>query len=260
MTPDAKKFTLAERIGGVFLGGIAFLAILVLVLPFVLGGNVRVILQLGTALLAGWFKFFERTLAAIEWNWPMMVLWGLCFLAVGVGLDRFLKWFSSFVADKRGQSFIWPTRWTWSALAAVGIFFAVGMSVGGVLHQVGWLAGSEEPMVVVRSGRAKIAEMKQIDGALQQALLESKDDCEKARQTVWSYLKYPETLQKQYRLFVLVDTNGKATGNIIFPLNQQDFQQSGGLVYIEGDEYDGFVPMEKVKSLLHNHRDKLRQF
>ncbi len=264
MTPDAKKLTLAERIGGVFLGAFALLVVLVLALPLVLGGNIRVIFQLSMALLVGWFRFCERTLAAIEWNWTLMVFWSICFLLIGIGLNRFLKWFSGFVAEKRGKSFIWPTRWTWCGLVTVGIFFAVGMSVGGVLHQLGWMAGSEEPMVVERSGASKIAQMKQIDGAFQQALLESKEDYEQARQLIWDpkvrYLIDPESLRKRYRLFAVVEADGKVTGNIIFPINQQEFQQAGGLAYIEGETDGGFLPMEKVKSLLQAHRDKLKQF
>lgn len=264
MTPDAKKLTLAERIGGVFLGAIALLLLLLLALPLLLGGQAGVYVHLILTLIFGWIEFCSRTLPAIDWNWPMIALSVFCLAGIGFGLDRFLKWVSSFVAEKRGKSFVWPTRWTWSALVAVSIFFAVGMSVGGVLHQVGWMAGSEEPMVVVRSGTSKIAEMKQIDGAFQQALLEAKEDYEHARKLMWDpevrYLRDPESFRKKYRVFAVVGTDGKVTGNFIFPISQQEFQQAGGLAYIEGETDGGFLPMEKVKSLLQTHRDKLKQF
>lgn len=260
MTPDAKKLTLAERIGGVFLGAIALLLLLLLALPLLLGGQAGVYVHLILTLIFGWIEFCSRTLPAIDWNWPMIALSVFCLAGIGFGLDRFLKRFSSFVAEKRGKSFIWPTRWTWSVLVAVSIFFAVGMSVGGVLHQVGWMAGSKEPMMVSRARNAGFATMKQIDGAVQQALLESKEDYELARQSVWSYLKHPETLQNKYRMFVVIGADGKVAGRVIFPLNQQEFQQTGGLVYIEGEADNGFLPMEKVKGLLQTYRNKLRQF
>jgi len=260
MTPDTKKLTLAERIGGIILGIVALLLLLLLALPLLLGGQGGGYVNLILTLIFGWLEFCSRTLPAIDWNWTMIALSGFCLAGIGFGLNRFLKWFACFVAEKRGKSFIWPTRWTWSALAAVGLFLAVGMSVGGVLHQVGWMAGSKEPMMVSRARNAGFATMKQIDGALQQALLESKEDYELARQSVWNYLKHPETLQKRYRVFVVIGADGEVMGRVIFPLNQQDFQQTGGLVYIEGETDDGFLPMEKVKSLLQTYRNKLRQF
>ncbi|MCD6051318.1 MAG: hypothetical protein K0Q55_2722, partial [Verrucomicrobia bacterium] len=74
------------------------------------------------------------------------------------------------------------------------------------------------------------------------------------------YLRDPESFRTRYRVFALVGTEGKIMGNMIFPVSQQEFQQSGGLVYIEGETDGGFLPMVKIKNLLEVHRDKLRQF
>ncbi|MGK0190759.1 MAG: hypothetical protein ACI9R3_006589, partial [Verrucomicrobiales bacterium] len=93
------------------------------------------------ALASGWFTFLQRTLPNITWNGSLVGMGVLCSM-IALGLAHgFLR-----SVIKAGQR--WRFRWTVCGLMIVGLVFLVGMSVAGVVHQVGWIVGSDEAMIV----------------------------------------------------------------------------------------------------------------
>lgn len=100
------------------------------------------------ALLLGWTSFFARVIPQVRVHWPSVIMGLAAFVAFTVGLHWFLMQFNSPAAPnvdppKRR----WRFRWTAAAVMTVVVAFAAGISLVGVVHQVGWLANSQTPLL-----------------------------------------------------------------------------------------------------------------
>jgi hypothetical protein len=208
----------------------------------------------------GWLGFIARTFPNIGWNWDLVGMAVLSLALIGAGLNWLLRWLVAYIAERRGKHFAWPTRWTWSALVAAAIFFAVGMSVGGIVHQVGWIAGSKEPKLVVRN-QAR-TDMMRLDNHVQFVFQEANDDMLSARERFWKnevgYGRDTPELKRDYHIYVVTDKEGKYLSHIIKPRSNQVFLRYGGYTY--GEDALGFKPASEIDKLLEQHRDHLVLF
>jgi len=229
----------------------------------VTGGAVSGTREILATLAFGWLQFPRRTLPHISWNWDLV---GMSLVATALILilsnwlfGRFTRTFN--VAQTKEWK--WEWRWTFCVFASVMLLFLVGMAVGGAAHQIGWLASSRQPWLERKGWRAEaINEMRQLDGAFQQALLESSEDLERTRRELHDpHCKYLERqageipmIQKYHFLLILNGTN-QVVGAILFPRNLEPRQSSDGL-YTLGEQSELF-PMERLPELLHKHQGQL---
>jgi len=222
LSPKPASTSLVFKLALVFI--LVFLVIVFLPL-FFMAGQVGVI----GAIALGWWQFLRRTLPGISWNWDIVGMWILCVLLILSLAHAFLRWITNSIGSRRGQNWHWPWRWTWCGLTSVMLLFLVGMSVGGAAHQIGWLTSSQEPWFESKGGiGVDINNMRQLDGAFQQALLESNEDLERAcralRNPHCEYLRQQSgdipMLQKYHFLLILEGTN-KVVGTILFPRDAQ---------------------------------------
>jgi hypothetical protein len=100
------------------------------------------------ALLFGWLSFFARVIPQVRVYWPSVILGLTAFVMFTVGLHWFLSQFNSPAAPNTEPApHHWRFRWTAAAVTIVVVAFAAGISLVGVVHQVGWLANSQEPLL-----------------------------------------------------------------------------------------------------------------
>jgi hypothetical protein len=101
------------------------------------------------ALLFGWLSFLGRVVPQVRVYWPSVILGTAAFVAFTIGLHLFLRQFtprSIAASNAQPAPERWRFRWTTAIVAMVVVAFAAGISLVGIVHQVGWLANSEAPL------------------------------------------------------------------------------------------------------------------
>jgi len=121
-----------------------------IVLTFLLGmiGDLRLPILI-IVLFSGWWSFLARTLPAITWNPNLIIMAALCLGIVALGTHWFLNLLARNILGTKSPDappWRWPWRWTVCGFGMTGLFFLVGMAVGGIIHQLGWISASPEPM------------------------------------------------------------------------------------------------------------------
>lgn len=102
------------------------------------------------ALLFGWLSFFARVIPQVRVYWPSVILGLTAFVMFTVGLHWFLTQLLSLSTATSNSELAphrWRFRWTAAAVSMVIVAFAAGISLVGVVHQVGWLANSQSPLL-----------------------------------------------------------------------------------------------------------------
>jgi hypothetical protein len=103
--------------------------------------------EAAVALVFGWASFIARVLPKVRVYWPTIIVGVTAFVLFTVGLHWFLAQFRQ-AETPAGEPLPrrWKFRWTAAIVAMVVVAFAAGISLVGIVHQVGWLANSKEPL------------------------------------------------------------------------------------------------------------------
>lgn len=214
----------------------------------------------------GWMIFLARTVPQMQFNLDLVGMALFCVVTMGFGLNWFFRWLTEGIAVKRGwinEKFVWQRRWAWSIVLGLGLLFVVSMSVGGVAHQVGWMAASDEPMFVNLTfkrfrvvmdmrgvSEAVWIELKKEDGNLQavhQGFREGKD----------AFATRFGLPVANFQGFAIMDGD-IWVGSIIFPRDQEQRQKLGG--FYQNKDLNEKVDADKLESLIQENRSKLVSF
>jgi hypothetical protein len=215
------------------------------------------------AIALGWWSFLRRTLPGMSWNWDIVGMSALCVLLILILAHGFLRWITNSIASVGGRSWQWPWRWTWCGLVGVALLFLVGMCVGGVAHQAGWL--SSQTGSWYESKGMDFPDMLQLDAALQQAALDAGGDIQAMRRALRSpdsvYFRRrsgEDSLVDRFQLLLIRDGTNAFAGTIIFPRDPLRQARSRGIYWFE-NKNDSF-PMEKLPELIQKHQKQLLAF
>lgn len=240
----------------------ALVTILVLFLPmFMLVGIGSGAVELIFTVAFGWWMFLERTVPEIVWNWSLVGMAVVSSLFIMALSHWFLRWLSK---EQIALS-QWPIKWTICGLVAVSLVFLVGMSVGGIAHQVGWMAASEEPLFQRKYRRIyDVSNMKQLELALRMASEDERGNLDKIRQALWKNPNnffgqsrtFPPFLQA-YHVLIVTSPDGLFDGAIIFPRNGASLKQVGASVSI-GENDLNFIPAAKLNEVLEKYKNRLQ--
>jgi len=100
------------------------------------------------AILFGWIGFLTRVLPQVRVYWPSVAMGATAFCLFTAGLHWFLVQLTpAAAAEGEAVRVRWRFRWTAAAATMVVIAFAAGIAIVGIVHQVGWLANSPEPLL-----------------------------------------------------------------------------------------------------------------
>lgn len=99
--------------------------------------------KVGFALLTGWAVFLVRTLPKVSVSWSGLGMGVLCSLILIGTLHSFCKWFAR---SRNGEAWKWGSTLAIFGLAAV--LFLATMGITGLVHQIAWLAASNEKWMV----------------------------------------------------------------------------------------------------------------
>ena len=235
-------------------------ALVFLVLVFVLSSLGP---QISEALVFGWMGFLSRTLPRITWNLDLVGMALLCLAGLLGMAHGFLRWLSAQIAAARGIAWSWPWRWTWCGVAAVAIVFLVGMAVGGIAHQVGWMASSPERWYEPRTGIGRIwSDLRQLRVVLTTAAREANGDLEQTRrelrrpgnQLLTRWPNEPPWAEEYRCLFIVAGS--QISGTILFPRDPSRNPEAARVHYAFGGKED-FVEMKDLPRLLRQHEGHL---
>lgn len=145
----------------------SFALLLALFLLFALGFGIMtgVPAESGGRLVAGWLFFLGRTFSRATVNWSGVATIALCGALLLVSGHRFAVWLNAAMhaqtppaedgaeAGKQSRLAVsgrWPLRRTALLLTIVVLMFVAGISFIGLVHQIGWLATTPEPLADYR--------------------------------------------------------------------------------------------------------------
>lgn len=157
----------------------------------------------------------------------------------------------------------WKLAWTAAINGLLWLSFFIGMSFIGVVHQVGWMAASEEPNIIVKNGGPNIGF---------------------TAQNLWAYLKMEEQEGEGFeaairdarnqpflkrmvqpfepedaRGFALIDSNGVCRGSIVFLSNYSNPRDGRIGVYDVRMKHKGqLLERDELPELMRRYQDELR--
>jgi len=234
--------------------------VLLVLFAEVISGPIEIVLTL----VVGWVSFLRRTWPKLHWNWDLIGMALVCITFILAGTHWFANWLSRAIQVSRSTQagWCWPWKWTWCGLSLVVLGFLVGMSVGGVVHQAGWIASSPEPMLELKGFSTDRINMQQLDEALQSAIDESNGNIQRIRlQTQRKGSEFQSrfgergSLLESCHVLLILAADGGCNGAIIFPRNTKSRERYGGW-YLLGKER-GPKPNSKITELIRQHGTNL---
>ena len=126
------------------------LVLLVLLFLFLAFTGSYGLLQPLFILFTGWFSFLARVLPQVTMNWSGIGMAVVCSALVIGWMHWLCQWFYAHWVRHGSPDGDVRWRWTWTAslYGGVWLLFLAAIGVTGVVHQVGWLAATKEPLYV----------------------------------------------------------------------------------------------------------------
>lgn len=239
-----------------------FVTILVLfLLMFLLAGMGSGFVELIFNAVFGWVMFLQRTLPQISLNWSLIGLAAMACLGI-LGLTH---WFLGWVTKAKNGDFSWPVKWTISAVIGLALLFLVGMSIGGIAHQIGWMTTSAEPLFERKSKRFyDMINMKQVALAIRIASEDEKGNLDNVRKALWTspnvYFNQNKTapsFPQTYHVLIITKPDGTIEGAIIFPRSIASQKIAGALLASNENDWD-YTAADKLGFLLEKYKGRLK--
>jgi len=237
-----------------------WLLVLVLILIFLVFGGygfvARGLFESAIVLVFGWMQFLQRTIPAIAWNWSLVGMSGLTAVGILLLTHQLMGGVFNQVAAARNLTWRWSWRWTWSGFVGLLLLFFIGMSVVGMVHQVGWLLSAREPMMEAKDGRWRdYGNMMQLDSAVRVALEDQGGDIAKARAALRSnpsgFLNRPPRAQA-YHVLLVTDREQHVIGRLILPYDGQRRDKFGGYYSFDAGRSD-MCPWPKMQNIIRTN-------
>jgi prepilin-type processing-associated H-X9-DG protein len=128
-------------------------------------------IELTFYMLTGWVLYLLRSIDQVTVDWPDVFLSLAALVLFTGGLHAFFRWlYPSFRSDDFTNNTTWKVRWTISIVSILMLLFVAGIGTVGIVHQVAWMAHSQEPMIsgsMVAAGRSEsLADLRDHENAM----------------------------------------------------------------------------------------------
>ena len=217
------------------------------------------------ALGLGWLYFLERTVPKVTWSWDIVGLALFCILGILFIGHYLLARLVLQISQASGKAWHWPWKWTWCGLCGVFIFFFTGMAIGGMVHQIGWLMTSREPLYEVKGGAFRtFSDMRQLEAATTYAITETNHNLTAfkkvyAETTSWFHSYYDgKVWPESYQVFFVVTNREDVVGTLVFPREANLRKKVGGIFSV--NDSGNTVSSEQISDLLHTNPATLVPF
>jgi len=208
----AKWLRLGVAIFVCLFGALLFLSVIDPIVPF------RVIFTL----LFGWLTSLRRTVPQVTVNSSAIGFALLCSTLIVPLLHSFCAWLFAHVRTASPLQ-RWKLRWTLSLFAALWLLFGFVMGATGIIHQVGWMAGSDAPLLVdtSRSPRTRLLSV-----GMQITAAATMNDW-KLADTRAELDELMAHSVERFHLLLFPDERGELAGFIVFPRAPAESARTG---------------------------------
>ena len=213
------------------------------------------------SLVIGWWGFLERVLPAMAVSWSGIGMAVGCSLLIIVGMHSLSGWLFAHASRilKEDSQRTW--RWTWTIALYLGVwlvFFAI-MGAVGVIHQVGWLVRSKEPLMVSQEFRGSLFEqLKRHENELLVAADESNWNLEESRRAFLQMTEWragrPGTVE-DFHIVLLPGTNAQMVAGIIFH-RDSGTRNRVGFVLVTPPAESEFLAIAKLPAVLARYQSQ----
>ncbi len=108
-------------------------------------------IDLAIAVVFGWVLYLLRVVPHVGVAWDGVITAAVCLVLFLTGSHAVLAWLYGHLGGdvEKGDptSRRWKLRWTAALGMLIILMFVAGLSAAGIVHQVGWLLTSREPLV-----------------------------------------------------------------------------------------------------------------
>ncbi len=206
--------------------------------------------QLSFYFLFGWIPFLKRTLPQVTFDWSAVALAVICGTLVVLGLHWFCSWLNRQIAlgKSESQKTEWP--WRWSAGISIGLLllFSTCVAIIGIVHQVGWWIGSNEPLYVRGRGIEKIQNIHAMKQQSMEIMMAAEDNDWNFTKTesdlARNYFKQPYISIESWNRLLIPGENGELRAALIFHRDADKRAKAG--FYLVNRETPELLPIEKL--------------
>ncbi len=193
----------------------AVLLCFLLLLALAFAGGGPVVFVMAWEIVTGWIEVAKRPLPSVTMDWVAAGSLTVCAIATVWGAHWFLGWIhrhraTTVSGNSSTGSNPWRWRWTAGVMGIAGLVCLMAMSLVGIVHQAAWMAVSDEPTWVYRTGgewAGDIAERLMIEGLLAGTNATPQGHTLDTFRKQWA---------KDYRVFKLVDDQEQIQGLIVW--------------------------------------------
>ena len=217
-------------------------------------------LEPAIVLTFGWVLFLERTVSTITWNWDLVGMSMVASIVILLLVQKLVGGLFDRVAASCNVPWRWSWRWTWTAFTGLLVLFLVGMAVGGITHQVGWMMSTNEPMIESKRGKWRdYANMKQLELEIRMALEDDSGDIEKARVALRekpSGFLNGSPITQMYHVLLVKNDEEKVIGRLIFPRDGLQRDKIGGYFSFDTGE-SNMCPWPRMREMVKTNHANL---
>jgi hypothetical protein len=257
-SPNEKKVP-AVRAAFSFVG---VAAILLFAFLLMMAGGAGLV-EVPIYLVFGWITFLARTIPKISVNVDMLAFSAVCLTATLLFANYFLIWIVNAIATARGAQLKWRWKWTCAGFTAVSLLFLVGMSVIGLVHQLGWLATTTDPMYT-RLGISVIQNqipMRNVTTLVRSGGYRTIEQfkTELFQQRIYFDNSTPNAIAERFHILVITSPSNEVTGVLIFPRDPKARERFGGMMALDDDDYP-IKPGDLSKTIKTNQNRMISLF
>jgi hypothetical protein len=99
-----------------------------------------------SAVLFGWISFLVRVVPQIKVYWPSVAVGVTAIVLFGAGIHWLGRSWLRRRQTTLGVPVRWKVRWSAAVVLVVFLLFGAGIALVGIVHQMGWLFGSDRPL------------------------------------------------------------------------------------------------------------------
>lgn len=214
---------------------------------FAVGAGMSWLVAVPVLLVAGWLIFLVRTIPEVEVAPGDLAFACVCLAALGIGAHHFLRWLFRTArggADTGDDAPGWQPRWTGALVALFVLLFIANIATVGVIHQLGWIATADTPLLRSSWGTPYFKAKR-----LCTSIKYSNYSPDELRVAIW---RDPELRKNARDLHVLVreDDEGEAIA-AVFPRGPAALQRAG--LRVCGAKLDESIEAVNALDVLRMH-------
>ena len=181
----------------------------------------------------------------------------VCSILIVAGMHWLCAWIYKHTAEKE-KAERWKWQWSLSFYGALWLLFLAAMGITGVVHQVGWLVTSKEPVLVVR--RHPWVRIRQAALEIHLAATDADWKIEvlgKSLSNIFGPSRDRKLLLEEFHVLFLPDNKGALDAIVFFSRDVLEREKTGFLLILnQSGNSEEQHPMRDLPEVLARYRSQ----